>query len=94
MRLFLVMKTQHDSIDTASDLRDLIAQTPEETQERSESCIQIRHEDFAEMRMLLLKLRSEVYYISHMNSEEKTQLDERTTKVLNSTDWFKVKFVR
>lgn len=87
------MENQHQHIDTASDLRDLIAQTPEETQERSQSCVQIRHEDFAEMRMLLLRLRSEVYYISNMKFEEKTELDERTTKVLNSTDWFKIKFV-
>ncbi len=93
MRLSLVMKTQHEKIDTASDLRDLIAQSPQEAKSSELSCVKIRHEDLAEMRLLILRLQNDISYVEGMALETKIDIKNRAEKILDKTNWFKVKFV-
>lgn len=90
------MKTQHDSIDTASDLRDLIAQTPEETEAPRLAPpirVELVKDDFAELRLTLLRLRDEIDYSLDSKPNVKKELIERADSVLKKTAWSTVKYV-
>ena len=90
------MKTQHDSIDTASDLRDLIAQTPEETEApRPVPPIRVElvKDDFAELRLTLLRLRDEVDYSIDSKPNVKKELIKRADSILEKTAWRTVKYI-
>lgn len=90
------MKTQHDSIDTASDLRDLIAQTPEETEAPRLAPpirVELVKDDFAELRLTLLRLRDEVDYSLDSKPNVKKELIERADSILKKTAWSTVKYV-
>ena len=101
MRLFLVMKTQHESIDTASDLRDLIAVTPAEeapipaAPETRYSQVIIDKQTFREMRLQLLSYRTDIRYFmnSVVTEEEKDRTVAKLTEILDKADWNKVKFI-
>jgi hypothetical protein len=71
------MKTQHDSIDTATkSIR-----------------VELQKEDFAEMRMTLIALRDEMKWGLYTKAEAKERLIERTNAVLGKTDWMVVNFI-
>ena len=90
------MENQHQHIDTASDLRDLIAQTPEET-EAPRTLPPVRVElvkdDFAEMRLTLLAMRDEISFCSSFNPKIQQEMIERADKILEKAHWRNVKYV-
>jgi hypothetical protein len=57
------------------------------------SCVKIRHEDLAEMRLLILRLQNDISYVEGMALETKIDIKNRAEKILDKTNWFKVKFV-
>lgn len=95
------MKTQHESIDTASDLRDLIAVTPEEQNPiptapyKEYTKVLIDKQIFREMRLQLLSYRTDIRYF--MNSviaqEEKDRTVAKLTEILDKVSWGKVELV-
>jgi hypothetical protein len=88
------MKTQHDSIDTASDLRDLIAQTPEELQpsrQDSEPLVVVDAKSFREMRVALKMYLFEIKYLTHYRPEYREQVAKEAQDLLNRTEYDKVK---
>jgi hypothetical protein len=95
------MKTQHESIDTASDLRDLIAVTPEEettipaVPETRYTEVLIDKQTFREMRLQLLSYRTDIRYFmnSVIDEGEKDRTVAKLTEILDKADWTKVKFV-
>lgn len=90
------MENQHQNIDTASDLRDLIAQTPEETETpRPVPPIRVElvKDDFAELRLTLLRLRDEIEYSLDSKPNVKKELIERADSVLEKTAWRTVKYI-
>ena len=101
MRLSLVMKTQHESIDTASDLRDLIAVTPEEQNpipaapDKEYTKVLIDKQTFREMRLQLLSYRTDIRYFtsSVIAQEEKNRIAAELTEILDKVSWDKVKLV-
>jgi len=70
------MITQNDSIDTAT----------------KSIRVELRKEDFAEMRLVLLALRDEIRW-PLQRSEVKERLVERANSVLGKTDWMVVNFI-
>ena len=101
MRLFPVMKTQHDSIDTASDLRDLIAQTPEElepsrqdsepSRQDSEPLVVVDAKSFREMRVALKMYLFEIKYLTCYRPEYREQVAKEAQDLLDRTEYDKVK---
>lgn len=94
VRLFLVMKTQHDSIDTASDLRDLIAQTPEElepSRQDSEPLVVVDAQSFREMRVALKMYLFEIKYLTHYRPEYREKVAKEAQDLLDRTEYDKVK---
>lgn len=90
------MENQHQHIDTANDLRDLIAQTPEETEApRAFSPIRVElvKDDFAELRLMLIRLRDEIEYSLDSKPNVKKELIERADSVLEKTAWRTVKYI-
>lgn len=91
------MNDQHQHIDTASDLRDLIAQTPEETQPARprvpESYIQLAKDDFAELRLSLLRLRDEIHFAFDSKPEIKNEMIQKADAALEKTAWNTVKYI-
>lgn len=90
------MENQHQNIDTASDLRDLIAQTPEEIEAPRPVppiCVQIEKDDFAELRLTLLRLRDEIHFSLDSKPNIKKELIERADSVLEKTAWRTVKYI-
>jgi len=93
------MSDQHQHIDTANDLRDLIAQTPEETEPTRpflpEPRIQLPKDDFAELRLSLLRLRDEIHYSLNSKPEIKNEIIQRADAALEKTAWSKstVKYI-
>lgn len=93
------MKTQHESIDTASDLRDLIVVTPEEQTPipaaPEYTKVLIDKQIFREMRLQLLSYRTDIRYF--MNSviaeEEKDRTVAKLTEILDKVSWDKVKLI-
>jgi hypothetical protein len=88
------MKTQHDSIDTASDLRDLIAQTPEElepSRQDSEPLVVVDAKSFREMRVALKMYLFEIKYLTHYRPEYREQVAKEAQDLLNRTEYDKVK---
>lgn len=88
------MKTQHDSIDTASDLRDLIAQTPEELQpsrQDSEPLVVVDAKSFREMRVALKMYLFEIKYLTCYRPDYREQVTKETQDLLNRTEYDKVK---
>jgi hypothetical protein len=72
------MITQNDSIDTATATKSIR--------------VELRKEDFAEMRMTLIALRDEIRW-PLQRSEVKERLVERANSVLGKTDWHAVNFI-
>lgn len=90
------MENQHQHIDTANDLRDLIAQTPEETEApRAFSPIRVElvKDDFAELRLILIRLRDEIEYPLDSKPNVKKELIERADNILEKTAWRTVKYI-
>ena len=89
------MENQHQHIDTASDLRDLIAQTPEEieTPRPSSIRVELQKDDFAELRLSLLRLRDEIHYSFNSKPNVKKEMIERADEVLKKTAWSTVKYI-
>jgi hypothetical protein len=95
------MENQHQHIDTASDLRDLIAVTPaEETPipaapETRYTEVLIDKQTFREMRLQLLSYRTDIRYFmnSVVTEEEKDRTVAKLTEILDKASWDKVKFV-
>jgi hypothetical protein len=90
------MENQHQHIDTASDLRDLIAQTPEETEAprlASPIRVELQKDDFAELRLSLLRLRDELYYSFNSKPEAINEMIEKADKALQKTSWSTVKYI-
>mgnify|MGYP000073359771 FL=1 len=95
------MENQHQHIDTASDLRDLIAVTPAEeapipaAPETRYSQVIIDKQTFREMRLQLLSYRSDIRYFmnSVIDEGEKDRTVAKLTEILDKADWTKVKFV-
>jgi hypothetical protein len=88
------MKTQHDSIDTASDLRDLIAQTPEElepSRQDSEPLVVVDAKSFREMRVALKMYLFEIKYLTCYRPDYREQVTKETQDLLNRTEYDKVK---
>jgi hypothetical protein len=88
------MKTQHDSIDTASDLRDLIAQTPEElepSRQDSEPLVVVDAQSFREMRVALKMYLFEIKYLTCYRPDYREQVTKETQDLLNRTEYDKVK---
>jgi hypothetical protein len=88
------MKTQHDSIDTASDLRDLIAQTPEEfesSRQDSEPLVVVDAKSFREMRVALKMYLFEIKYLTHYRPEYREQVTKEAQDLLDRTEYNKVK---
>jgi len=88
------MKTQHDSIDTASDLRDLIAQTPEElepSRQDSEPLVVVDAKSFREMRVALKMYLFEIKYLTHYRPEYREQVAKEAQDLLDRTEYDKVK---
>jgi len=73
------MITQNDSIDTATATKSIR--------------VELRKEDFAEMRLVLLALRDEMRWGLHTKAEMKERLAERADSVLGKTDWMVVNFI-
>ena len=101
MRLSLVMKTQHESIDTASDLRDLIAVTPEEATpipaapDKEYTKVLIDKQIFREMRLQLLSYRTDIRYFTNnvIAQEEKDRTVAHLTEILDKVAWHKVELI-
>jgi hypothetical protein len=55
--------------------------------------VELRKEDFAEMRLVLLALRDEMKWGLHTKAEMKERLAERADSVLGKTDWMVVNFI-
>ena len=90
------MENQHQHIDTANDLHDLIAQTPEETETpRPMPSIRVElvKDDFAELRLTLIRLRDEIEYSLDSKPNVKKELIERADSVLEKTAWRTVKYI-
>ena len=94
------MKTQHESIDTASDLRDLIAVTPEEqtpipAAPNEYTKVLIDKQVFREMRLQLLSYRTDIRYFTNsvIAQEEKNRIAAELTEILDKVAWDKVKLV-
>ncbi len=89
------MENQHQHIDTANDLRDLIAQTPEEieTPRPSSIRVELQKDDFAELRLSLLRLRDEIHYSFNSKPNVKKEMIERADEVLKKTAWSTVKYI-
>jgi len=92
------MKTQHDSIDTASDLRDLIAIAPTEEAPIAEvptTQVQVSQDIFLEMRVQLMAYRSDVRYFMNgiIGEEEKKKTIDKLNQVLEDSAWGKVKMI-
>jgi len=89
------MENQHQHIDTANDLRDLIAQTPEEieTPRPSSIRVELQKDDFAELRLSLLRLRDEIHYSFNSKPNVKKEMIERADEVLKRTAWSTVKYI-
>jgi len=91
------MENQHQHIDTASDLRDLIAQTPEETEAAPRLAppirVELQKDDFAELRLSLLRLRDELYYSFNSKPEAINEMIEKADKALQKTAWSTVKYI-
>jgi hypothetical protein len=95
------MKTQHESIDTASDLRDLIAVTPEEQNpipaapDKEYTKVLIDKQTFREMRLQLLSYRTDIRHFtsSVIAQEEKNRIAAELTEILDKVSWDKVKLV-
>jgi len=89
------MENQHQHIDTANDLRDLIAQTPEEIEPPRPSSIRVelQKDDFAELRLSLLRLRDEIHYSFNSKPNVKKEMIERADEVLKKTAWSTVKYI-
>ena len=90
------MENQHQHIDTASDLRDLIAQTPEETEPTaprkfSEPLVVIDGEVFREMRVALKMYRMEIKSLTSYRQEYKDTILKELDEVLSKTEWSNVK---
>lgn len=95
------MKTQHESIDTASDLRDLIAVTPEEATlipaapDKEYTKVLIDKQVFREMRLQLLSYRTDIRYFTNsvIAQEEKIRIAAQLTEILDKAAWDKVKLI-
>lgn len=89
------MENQHQNIDTANDLRDLIAQTPEEieTPRPSSIRVELQKDDFAELRLSLLRLRDEIHYSFNSKPNVKKEMIEKADEVLKRTAWSTVKYI-
>ena len=95
------MKTQHESIDTASDLRDLIVVTPEEqthipaAPDKEYTKVLIDKQIFREMRLQLLSYRTDIRYFTNnvIAQEEKNRIAAELTEILDKVSWDKVKLV-
>lgn len=95
------MKTQHESIDTASDLRDLIAVTPEEQNpipaapDKEYTKVLIDKQTFREMRLQLVSYRTDIRHFtsSVITREEKNRIAAELTEILDKVSWDKVKLV-
>jgi hypothetical protein len=90
------MENQHQNIDTANDLRDLIAQTPEETEPTaprkfSEPLVVIDGEVFREMRVALKMYRMEIKSLTSYRQEYKDTILKELDEVLSKTEWSNVK---
>lgn len=89
------MENQHQHIDTASDLRDLIAQTTEEMEptprKSSEPSVVIDGEVFREMRVALKMYRTEMELLSRFSQSYKDSVVKELNEVLSKTEWDKVK---
>lgn len=91
------MENQHQHIDTASDLRDLIAQTTEETEltpppsKYSEPSVVVDGEVFREMRVALKMYRLDIKLLTHYRQEYKDVILKDLDEVLSKTEWNKVK---
>ena len=95
------MKTQHESIDTASDLRDLIAVTPEEATpipaapDKEYTKVLIDKQIFREMRLQLLSYRTDIRYFTNnvIAQEEKDRTVAHLTEILDKVAWHKVELI-
>lgn len=96
------MENQHQHIDTASDLRDLIAvQTTEETEltppppsdfcKYSEPSVVVDGEVFREMRVALKMYRTDMELLSRFSQSYKDTVVKELNEVLSKTEWHKVK---
>jgi hypothetical protein len=45
------------------------------------------------MRLLILRLQNDISYVEGMALETKIDIKNRAEKILDKTNWFKVKFV-
>ena len=92
---------QHQHIDTASDLRDLIAIAPTEQAPIAEitkkdlTQVQVSQEIFLEMRVQLMAYRSDVRYFMNaiIGEEEKKKTIDKLNQVLEDSSWGKVKMI-
>ena len=95
------MENQHQHIDTASDLRDLIAVTPEEATpipaapDKEYTKVLIDKQTFREMRLQLLSYRTDIRYFTNsvIAQEEKNRIAAQLTEILDKVSWDKVKLV-
>jgi hypothetical protein len=95
------MENQHQHIDTASDLRDLIAIAPTEQAPIAEitkkdlTQVQVSQEIFLEMRVQLMAYRSDVRYFmkSIIGEEDKKKTLDKLNQVLEDSAWGKVKMI-
>jgi hypothetical protein len=87
------MENQHQHIDTASDLRDLIAQTTTEEMEPTprEPSVVVDGEVFREMRVALKMYRLDIKLLTHYRQEYKDVILKDLDEVLSKTEWNKVK---
>ena len=88
------MENQHQHIDTASDLRDLIAQTPEElepSRQDSEPLVVVDAKSFREMRVALKMYLFEIKYLTCYRPEYREQVAKEAQDLLNRTEYDKVK---
>jgi hypothetical protein len=89
------MENQHQHIDTASDLRDLIAQTTEEMEPTprkfSEPPVVVNGEVFREMRVALKMYRLDIKLLTHYRQEYKDAILKDLDEVLSKTEWNNVK---
>ena len=88
------MENQHQHIDTASDLRDLIAQTPEElepSRQDSEPLVVVDAKSFREMRVALKMYLFEIKYLTCYRPDYREQVTKETQDLLNRTEYDKVK---
>ena len=95
------MENQHQHIDTASDLRDLIAVTPEEATpipaapDKEYTKVLIDKQIFREMRLQLLSYRTDIRYFTNsvIAEEEKNRIAAQLTEILDKAAWDKVKLI-